>query len=133
MPTQSQIISRLSEVISSLSWTNILLASPVIIFALYHIGLWLVTPKPLPGIPHYPIQPFGDIGRVMAHTKKTGMRSTWFNEVAQDLGPIAQINLAGSKMIVLSDIQEMEDILLRRAKEFDRSVIFLAITTGFAF
>lgn len=132
MPAQSLIVSRLSEVVSSLSWTNILLASPAIIFALYHIALWLITPKPLPGIPHYPVQPFGDLGRLLAHVKKTGMRSTWFNVVAQDLGPIAQISLAGSKMIVLSDIQEMEDILLRRAKEFDRSVIIL-IVAGFAF
>jgi hypothetical protein len=95
------------------------LVSSASLVVLYFFGRWLVTPKPLPGIPHYSIRPFGDLSRI-EHVKNTGMQSTWFNLVAQDLGPISQISLGTSKAIVLSDIQEREDILLRRAKEFDR-------------
>lgn len=107
----------------------ILLINPKLLLVLI-IGLWLtyrslrwfVTPRPLQGIPHYgPVGPFGDIGRLLKYGRGTGMRSVWFNTVAKDLGPIAQVMLGWFKLVIVSDAQEMEDILTRRTKEFDRS------------
>ncbi|EIN09897.1 cytochrome P450 [Punctularia strigosozonata HHB-11173 SS5] len=112
------LASAVNAVTSLPVWVSV----PAGVWLIYRLALWLVTPKPLPGIPHYPVRPFGDLGRVLAHVRETGFRSTWFGIVARDLGPIGQVQMGPStKIIVLSDIQETEDILLRRTKEFDRS------------
>jgi hypothetical protein len=104
------------------TFPNVILVVPITLWFTYRFLRWLVTPRPLRGIPHYgPPAPFGDIGRLITHIRETGLRSTWFNAVAKDLGPISQIMVGWSKAVILSDIQEMEDILLRRTKEFDRS------------
>jgi hypothetical protein len=82
--------------------------------------LWFITPKPLQGIPHYtPIRPLGDVPRLASYIKNCPNGT--FAQVAKDLGPIAQVFVFNQRVIVLSDHQEMEDILVRRTKEFDRT------------
>ncbi|EGO03072.1 hypothetical protein SERLA73DRAFT_176590 [Serpula lacrymans var. lacrymans S7.3] len=114
--TSSHVFPRL------FTFPTVVIFPPLVLSLIYRFALWALTPRALPGIPHYPVRPFGDIGRIIKHVKETGFRTTWFNVVSKELGPIAQVMLGPwNKSIVLSDIQEIEDILLRRAKEFDRS------------
>jgi hypothetical protein len=90
--------------------------------------LWYITPKPLQGIPHYtPVRPLGDVPRITSYMKNcpkgNPFRFDFFAQVSKDLGPIAQVFVFNQRVVVLSDHQEMEDVLARRTKEFDRASV----------
>ncbi|ROV89570.1 hypothetical protein VMCG_09950 [Cytospora schulzeri] len=93
--------------------------------------LWLrrkLYPKPYPGIP-YNLQSAtritGDIPDLIPVIKeKNEFSESLFTITTQKLGaPIAQMLFPGIRMpmIILEDPREIEDILLRRAKDFDKA------------
>jgi hypothetical protein len=109
------------------------LAVSAFLFLAIRILLRFLTPKPVPGIPHYkPIGIFGDIPRMANYLRKNPRRkfNDFFAQAAVDLGPIAQVFLPNRPMIILSDHQEMEDILLRRWREFDHSTALHELYEG---
>lgn len=58
--------------------------------------LCLLTPKGIPGVPAYSdaVPIWGDLPRLSKHMKQSGSFSEFFDDVARDLGPIAQIRLS---------------------------------------
>jgi hypothetical protein len=93
------------------------LFSPVILFA-------VLKPKPLPGIPrntqwYHPI--LGDLPAFLAWLSKEASPSTFLQAQADKLGPVCQVIIGTRRMIVITDVQEIEDIFIRRSKTFDRS------------
>lgn len=91
-------------------------------------------PKPYPGIPYNEASAkriAGDIPDLIPLVAKTNEFSdAFFTVTTQKLGvPIAQMLLPGFRnpMIVLEDPREIEDILARRAKEFDKSPMAVGI------
>lgn len=93
--------------------------------------LWLrskLYPKPYPGIPHNPhsaARLTGDIPDLIPVIEaKHEFSESMFAITTQKLGvPIAQMLFPGIKkpMIILEDPYEIQDILLRRAKQFDKA------------
>lgn len=86
-------------------------------------------PVPLPGIP-YNVEatrrPLGDVGQIKARGRITRETTEGMFAVARQLGsPIAQLLLTSfsRKVVVVDDPREAEDILTRRNREFDRSVL----------
>lgn len=111
--------------------------SPLFRYTLFVLGgagvliLWLrqkLYPKPYPGIP-YNLQSAtrmtGDIPDLIPVIKaKNEFSESLFTITTQKLGvPVAQMLFPGIRrpMIILEDPREIEDILLRRAKEFDKA------------
>ncbi|KIO21435.1 hypothetical protein M407DRAFT_28957 [Tulasnella calospora MUT 4182] len=96
-----------------------------------------VRPKPLPGIPHFPITSFwGDIPRMAKDMRTEG---TIFDgkgllaEAFQSAAPIWQMFVGPStKMVAVADAQEMEDFLNRatRSRAVDQSDIMLTAFSG---
>lgn len=93
--------------------------------------LWMrqkLYPKPYPGVP-YNIQSAtrvaGDIPDLIpVATAKNEFSESLFAITTQKLGvPIAQMLFPGVRkpMIILEDPREIEDILIRRGKEFDKA------------
>ncbi|KAJ7091852.1 cytochrome P450 [Mycena belliarum] len=98
--------------------------------AIYQIG----KPKPLPHIPHNKLQWFvGDIPFLARMAKEKGATTYAFDDTAARLGPVSQVVVGlgdswanrilgfGQAIVVLSDSQEIHDVLVNRADEFDRS------------
>ncbi len=89
--------------------------------------IWKLYPTPLPGIPYTAASTrrlLGDIADIKAQTHRTGESSLAVMQVARRLGsPIAQLLTTsfGKSVIIIDDAREVEDILLRRNREFDRS------------
>lgn len=93
--------------------------------------IWLVRqlyPKPYPGIPynqHSAKRISGDIPDLIPVIKaKNQFSECLFDITTQKLGtPIAQVLFPGLRkpLIVLEDPREIEDILVRRNKEFDKA------------
>lgn len=96
--------------------------------------LHLLTPKPLPGIPHRKgkqVPLLGDAIDIGKHQAKTGTVTDWFDIVSMEMltepenrgKGICQVMFgltSASRMIVVTDFREAEDILARRTVEFDR-------------
>ncbi|KAK0658910.1 putative cytochrome P450 E-class, group IV [Cercophora samala] len=87
---------------------------------------------PYPGIPHNAHSAkriAGDLPDLIPAIKATKANSeAIFSITTQKLGsPIAQLLLPGNCMIILSDPYEIEDILNRRIKEFDKSAWSLSV------
>ncbi|KAG8984137.1 hypothetical protein FRB90_005547, partial [Tulasnella sp. 427] len=94
----------------------------------YVVAQWL-RPKPYPGIPSNPVTSvLGDLPTMVSETMKYGSvfeAGCFFPRSIQELGPVFQFFMGPvSKSIVVADLQEMEDILLRtRSKGLDNSDI----------
>ncbi|KAJ7354178.1 cytochrome P450 [Mycena albidolilacea] len=98
--------------------------------AVYQFG----KPKPLPSIPHNKLSWFlGDIPLLMRMLKERGASSYACEETAMRHGPVSQVIVGpgagwasrwlgfGQVIVVLADSQEIQDVLINRAHEFDRS------------
>ncbi|KAJ7790786.1 cytochrome P450 [Mycena olivaceomarginata] len=98
--------------------------------AVYQFG----KPKPLPSIPHNKLKWFlGDIPLLMRMLKERGASSYACEETAMRHGPVSQVIVGpgagwasrwlgfGQVIVVLADSQEIQDVLINRAHEFDRS------------
>ncbi|KAJ7354193.1 cytochrome P450 [Mycena albidolilacea] len=98
--------------------------------AVYQFG----KPKPLPSIPHNKLTWFlGDIPLLTRMLKERGANTYAFEETAIRHGPVSQVVVGpgagwasrwlgfGQAIVVLSDSQEIQDVLVNRAHEFDRS------------
>ena len=101
---------------------------------LYVVYLRLL-PRPLPGIPynqHSAKRLFGDLPDYVASFRKHGEFYHWRHENAKKLGfPLYQFFLTplSKPLLVLEDPREVEDICLRRNKDFDRAT-FLSRVLG---
>ncbi|KAL4964198.1 cytochrome P450 monooxygenase [Aspergillus stella-maris] len=102
---------------------------------LYLFYQWAL-PKPIPGIPYNEDAVkslFGDIGPMVAHTKTTSQLYDWVTAQTTKLNsPIIQLftRPLAKPWVVIADYRETQDILLRRAREFDRSHFFREISGG---
>ncbi|KAK3897004.1 cytochrome P450 3A24 [Staphylotrichum tortipilum] len=114
------------------------LSTPVALVGVAIVGLVLLVrrlhPKPYPGIPYNEASAkrfLGDmmeLGPIVAKTNE--FSDAVFTVTTQKLGtPIAQMLFPGIRkpLITLEDPREIEDILVRRAKEFDKSPMVLDI------
>jgi hypothetical protein len=108
----------------------ILWAPPLFIVLLF---LWSLSRKPkhLPGIPRYEPIYFGLLGDLphlirFLRTAKTKSPSKWMKSLYGLHGPICQVVLGARRLIVLTDIQECEDVVARR-KEFEKSSLFISM------
>lgn len=87
----------------------------------------LVLPRPLGYIPYERKnvhRPFGDMPSIVRLGRQTGSLSPGMFDIARRLNtPLAQVLTPGfaDPFLVLNDPREIEDIVLRRNREFDRS------------
>jgi hypothetical protein len=97
--------------------------------SLYLAYRWAL-PKPIPGIPYNKEAlktVFGDAPSMVEHTSKTQEIYAWMVEQNIKLqSPIVQLFVRplAKPWVVISDFQEAQDILIRRTKEFDKSIWF---------
>jgi len=90
----------------------------------------------IPGIPYNATSArsvLGDLPRLLKHFKATCENVNWMTLQCVELGsPIIQLFLwpGTFPLIVLTDHREMEDILIRRTREFDRSEIIARLLGG---
>jgi hypothetical protein len=105
---------------------NFAVVIPIALALLYATYRWAL-PKPLPGIPHNEratLSMLGDLPEIVSHIKKTGLIRPWFSTLNERMGTsLVQIwpTPLAKPVLVLSDYQESQDILMRRTKEFDRA------------
>jgi hypothetical protein len=101
----------------------------------------LLKAKPLPGIPHNDSPYFnhlGDLPSLISWVSKRGTPQLWMNPQAEKLGPICQLIIGSRRIIIVSDAQEVEDILSQR-KGFERgrgirkTCVYLANYAGHKF
>lgn len=110
----------------------VLVAVCILGYALYRAAL----PRPLPGIPHHKESAnkiLGDAPDMMNHIKKHGTMLDWLVMQGAELNsPLYQLFVQPfSKPIVyVTDPREAQDVVLRRAKEFDRSEFFMDLFAG---
>lgn len=75
---------------------------------------WLILPRSIPGIPCNRWArwlPIGDMLTLGRYNAKHGESIVWFTEQCWELGsPIIQVFLGRKPLVVLTDMQEMEDI-----------------------
>ncbi|KAJ7129909.1 cytochrome P450 [Mycena crocata] len=108
-------------------------------WAIYQLG----KPTPLPGIPHNKLNWFtGDIPFLARLAKEKGAITYAFDDTAMRLGPVSQVVVGlgaswasrifgfGQAIVILADAQEMHDVLVNRATEFDRSKSISALFAG---
>ncbi|KAG8718024.1 hypothetical protein FRC08_006113 [Ceratobasidium sp. 394] len=76
--------------------------------------LWIL-PKPLPGVPHDPITSIlgnvPDLVRFMEGGKKNN--ADYFNSITSKHGPISQVLLGKTRLVIVADRAEVERVLLR--------------------
>ncbi|KAG9120942.1 hypothetical protein FRC07_003311 [Ceratobasidium sp. 392] len=89
------------------------------------LGYLWILPKPLPGIPHDPITSIlgniPDLVRFMEGGKKNN--ADWFNSITDKYGPLSQVLLAKTHMVIMADRAEFERLLLR-TKSTEQSTWF---------
>jgi len=89
--------------------------------------VWSLYPKPLPGIPYDPASPrrmLGDIPGFAAKAQLTKETSQTMFMLSERLGvPVAQFLSTRfmRPMVLIDDPREVEDVLNRRNREFDRA------------
>jgi cytochrome P450 len=111
-----------------------------IAFTICILGLWLVyrwiLPRPLPGIPYNKDAAnsiLGDMTMLIKHARETGEIWSWISLQTVKLNsPIVQVFTRpfSKPWVIVTDFRESQDILMRRTKEFDRSVHFENIFSG---
>ncbi|KAK7927713.1 cytochrome P450, partial [Apiospora marii] len=106
--------------------TTLVYLSAVFSVVLYIVYLRLL-PRPLPGIPHHKHSAqrlFGDLPDYVASYRKYGEFYQYRHESVKRLGfPMYQFFMTplSRPLVVLEDPREVEDICLRRNREFDRA------------
>ena len=92
-------------------------------YILYRAAL----PRPIPGIPYNKTSArriFGDVPEFLAYQAETsGTLSQWIAQQATEFeSPVFQLFLRpfGKPWVVTSDFREAQDVMVRRAREFDR-------------
>ena len=113
------------------------MASTVELCVLAILGLfllyWILLPRVISGIPFNRSSKrsiLGDIPILAAYVKKHRDPFTWMAVQCQKLqSPVAQvwIRVGRGPTVIVSDFCETQDILVRRAKEFERSSFFSEI------
>ncbi|GAM87660.1 hypothetical protein ANO11243_056870 [Dothideomycetidae sp. 11243] len=95
-----------------------------------------ILPKPLPGIPYNhdaAKNVLGDVPAMMKHVSSTSdIYMDWIKDQGSKLDtPIFQILFPfGRPRVIVTDHREALDVLLRRGKEFDRSMWFASLFRG---
>lgn len=108
----------------------------LVLLASASIAYYLALPRVIQGIPHNAASArsiLGDLPRLLAHFKVTNENVDWMTNQCVELGsPIIQLFLwpGTFPLIILTDHREMEDILIRRTREFDRSEIIAQLLGG---
>jgi hypothetical protein len=98
----------------------------VLLYALYRAAL----PKPIPGIPYHKASAnrvLGDAPGMIKHRQKYSTVFDWMTAQPVELNsPVAQLFLKPfcQPIVVITDHRESQDVLLRRAKDFDRATFF---------
>lgn len=98
----------------------------VLFYALYRAAL----PKPIPGIPYHEASAksvLGDAPAMLRHKNKNATVFDWMTAQTLELNePVVQLFLKpfSKPVVVVTDQREIQDVVLRRAKEFDRSTFF---------
>lgn len=115
-----------SPLVYSSTTYGVLSAVIVLLYALYRAAL----PKPIPGIPYHEASAsrmFGDAPSMVKHKQKHSTVFDWMTAQSLELNsPVVQIFLKPffQPIVVITDPRESQDVLLRRAKDFDRSNFF---------
>jgi hypothetical protein len=113
------------------------IAITVAVGLVYLLYQWLL-PKPLPGIPYNAEAAksiLGNFPEVREYIKKHKRLRPWLmSQTAKLNSPIVQFWMLPftRPMVVVSDFQEAQDILVRRSKEFDRGQRSVDIFAGAA-
>ncbi|KAJ9630460.1 hypothetical protein H2203_000981 [Taxawa tesnikishii (nom. ined.)] len=88
----------------------------------------LALPKPIPGVPYNKasaLRVLGDVPDLLAHVKATdGEVQSWFAaQCVEHDSPIIQLFVRPFRKptVIVTDFREMQDILMRRSREFGRS------------
>jgi hypothetical protein len=116
----------------SISTILLLVAVLGVAFAVYQAAL----PRPLPGIPYDEKAAksiFGNLRDILRFTKENGQIMPWFPaQCMKHNSPLVQfwVEPFAKPSIILADYQEIQDILLRRTKEFDRSQLLINVFRG---
>ncbi|KAG6355761.1 hypothetical protein INS49_003727 [Diaporthe citri] len=98
----------------------------VLLYVLYRAAL----PKPIPGIPYHEASAksvLGDALAMIKHKHKYATTFDWMTAQTEKLNsPIVQIFLKPfcQPIVIVTDHRETQDVVLRRAKDFDRSTFF---------
>lgn len=113
--------------VSSLAQLPLAVSAIIIgLLSLLYLGYQWALPKPLPGIPYNKAalkSILGDAVEMSEVRKKGGRPRAWLGEQPwRHNSPLVQVFLAplSKPILILSDYREVQDILLRRGKEFDR-------------
>ncbi|KAI0158544.1 cytochrome P450 [Pestalotiopsis sp. NC0098] len=113
--------------VSSLAQLPLAVSAIVVgLLSLLYLGYQWALPKPLPGIPYNKAATksiLGDAVEMSEVRKKGGRPRAWLGEQPwRHNSPLVQVFLAplSKPILILSDYREVQDILLRRGKEFDR-------------
>lgn len=97
----------------------------IVVLILYLLYQWAL-PKPIPGIPYdsHAIKLLrGNLPDLLAYRKAHGRLRPWFVEHAlKHKSPLVQFWMVplSKPVVILTDYQETQDVLVRRVKEFDR-------------
>lgn len=116
----------MSSLFYSSTTYGVLGAVLVLVYALYRAAL----PKPIPGIPHHVASAnsvLGDAPAMVKHKQKYATTFDWMTAQTEKLNsPIVQLFLKpfSRPIVVVTDHREIQDVVLRRAKDFDRSTFF---------
>ncbi len=104
---------------------NLYYLIPGVVLASLAYFLYRLYPVPSPGIPYNPVSAGRMLGDAVDVKKGVDEPSSAFFSIPQRLGsPIAQMLITSftpKPVILIDDIREAEDILIRRNREFDRS------------
>lgn len=113
--------------VSSLAQLPLAVSAIVVgLLSLLYLAYQWALPKPLPGIPYNKAATksiLGDAVEMSEVRKKGGRPRAWLGEQPwRHNSPLVQVFLAplSKPILILSDYREVQDILLRRGKEFDR-------------
>lgn len=116
----------MSSLLYSSTTYGVLGAVLVVVYALYRAAL----PKPIPGIPYHEASGksvLGDAPAMIKHKNKNGTVFDWMTAQTLALNaPVVQLFVKpfARPIVIVTDHREIQDVVLRRAKEFDRSTFF---------
>ena len=105
-------------------------AVAVVALTLCYLLYRAALPQPIPGIPYHKASAkrvLGDAPAMLKNREETGTVLDWMAAQCVELdSPIIQLFVRpfGRPFVILADFRESQDILMRRAKEFDRSNFF---------
>jgi cytochrome P450 len=111
-------------------------AVAIAVLVLLYAGYRLALPHPIQGIPYNKNAVSSILGDIPAMVKSAGESKEvliWLQKQCVELGsPIVQVFIRpfGVPTVLICDFREMQDVLMRRLKEFDRSAMFMDIFIG---